>query len=228
MNANSASRHWYGVHALLHCTAPGAPCMPCGNMPSRTVHWPVHMPEYQQLSYVALCLQCRKLMIDMVIATDMAIHFDLLKNFNSQLEVKPDMNEWQERNLLYQMIVHLADIANPARPFPLARAWAERVIQEFCEQVRGAIRRRLHHGIFLIVWFTGCMLTIFCSRLVFQGDKEAAAGLAVSGFCNRANINMPRAQLNFIEIFVKVRQRTSCACCIWLCRRLDSKQYNIN
>jgi len=113
--------------------------------------------------------KCRKLMIDMVMATDMAIHFDLLKNFNSQLEAKPDMNEWQERNLLYQMIVHLADIANPARPFHLARGWAERVIQEFCE----------------------------------QGEKEAAAGLAVSPFCNRATMNMPRAQLNFIEIFLK-------------------------
>ncbi|GFH17131.1 PDEase domain-containing protein [Haematococcus lacustris] len=108
-------------------------------------------------------------MIDVVMATDMAIHFDLLKNFNTQIEAKPDIDEWQERNLVYQMIVHLADIANPSRPFPLARGWAERVIKEFCE----------------------------------QGDKEAAAGLAVSSFCNRATMNMPRAQLNFIDIFLK-------------------------
>eukprot|EP00195_Chlamydomonas_chlamydogama_P012048 CAMPEP_0202894308 /NCGR_PEP_ID=MMETSP1392-20130828/3741_1 /ASSEMBLY_ACC=CAM_ASM_000868 /TAXON_ID=225041 /ORGANISM="Chlamydomonas chlamydogama, Strain SAG 11-48b" /LENGTH=290 /DNA_ID=CAMNT_0049578963 /DNA_START=290 /DNA_END=1162 /DNA_ORIENTATION=- len=113
--------------------------------------------------------KCRKLMIDTVMATDMAIHFDLLKNFNSQIEAKPNLNEWQERNLLYQMIVHLADIANPSRPFHLARGWAERVIQEFCE----------------------------------QGDKEGSIGLPVSPFCNRANMNMPRAQINFIEIFLK-------------------------
>ncbi|KAJ9529381.1 hypothetical protein QJQ45_013756 [Haematococcus lacustris] len=113
--------------------------------------------------------KCRKLMIDVVMATDMAIHFDLLKSFNTQIEAKPDIDEWQERNLVYQMIVHLADIANPSRPFPLARGWAERVIKEFCE----------------------------------QGDKEAAAGLAVSSFCNRATMNMPRAQLNFIDIFLK-------------------------
>ncbi len=37
-----------------------------------------------------------------------------------------------------------------------------------------------------------------------QGDKEQQAGLAVSPFCNRATMNMPRAQLNFIDIFVKV------------------------
>lgn len=91
--------------------------------------------------------QCRKLMIDAVMATDMAIHFDLLKSFNAQVAATPNVKEWQERNLLYQMVVHLADIANPARPFHLARGWAERVISEFCDQVRqrldaGNSRRR--------------------------------------------------------------------------------------
>ena len=37
-----------------------------------------------------------------------------------------------------------------------------------------------------------------------QGDKEEGLGLAVSPFCNRANMNMPKAQINFIEIFLKV------------------------
>jgi hypothetical protein len=78
-------------------------------------------------------------MIDVVLATDMAIHFDLLRNFNSSLEAVPDVNQWEDRSLLYRMVVHLADIANPSRPFGLARAWAERVIQEFCEQVGGLI-----------------------------------------------------------------------------------------
>ena len=84
---------------------------------------------------LALVPQMRKMLIDMVLATDMAIHFDLLQRFNSQFEQCSDMNEWKDRGLLYMMIVHLADIANPARPFSLARAWAERVIQEFCDQV---------------------------------------------------------------------------------------------
>ena len=64
----------------------------------------------------------------MVLATDMAIHFDLLKRFNAQAEQMPDFTKWPEPSLLYQMLLHLADIANPARPFPLAKAWAERVI----------------------------------------------------------------------------------------------------
>jgi hypothetical protein len=32
------------------------------------------------------------------------------------------------------MLVHLSDLANPARPFPLASAWAERVVDEFMGQ----------------------------------------------------------------------------------------------
>jgi len=78
--------------------------------------------------------KARKLMIDMVLATDMAIHFDLITRFTFQSEQTPDLASWEEPTLLYQVLVHLADIANPSRPFPLARAWAERVIQEFCDQ----------------------------------------------------------------------------------------------
>lgn len=32
------------------------------------------------------------------------------------------------------MLVHLSDLANPSRPFPLALKWAERVVTEFMEQ----------------------------------------------------------------------------------------------
>ncbi|GLC54408.1 hypothetical protein PLESTB_000860400 [Pleodorina starrii] len=105
--------------------------------------------------------QIRKLMIETVLSTDMAVHFDLLNRFTSQVDAKPDLSEWTDRTLLYQMLVHLADIANPSRPFHLARGWAER------------------------------------------GDREAAIGLPVSAMCNRAAINMPRAQLGFINIFLK-------------------------
>ena len=36
-----------------------------------------------------------------------------------------------------------------------------------------------------------------------QGDKEASIGLPVSPFCNRANMNMPKAQQGFINVFLK-------------------------
>jgi len=43
-----------------------------------------------------------------------------------------------------------------------------------------------------------------------QGDKEAAFGLTVSPFCNRENINMPKAQQGFINVFLKVRDVSFC------------------
>jgi hypothetical protein len=42
-------------------------------------------------------------------------------------------------------------------------------------------------------------------RANVQGDREAAAGLPVSAMCNRQTMHMPRAQLGFINIFLKVR-----------------------
>jgi hypothetical protein len=41
------------------------------------------------------------------------------------------------------VLVHLADLANPARPFPLAAAWAERVVAEFLQQGE----REAEHGL---------------------------------------------------------------------------------
>lgn len=36
-------------------------------------------------------------MIDAVLATDMAVHFELLKSFNSHMEATPDVRQWQVR-----------------------------------------------------------------------------------------------------------------------------------
>jgi hypothetical protein len=148
----------------------------------------------------------------MVMATDMAIHFDLLKRFNTQVAETPDITTWADPNLTFMMLLHLADIANPSRPFHLARGWAERVIQEFCEQVG------IEHGVhFRFVRVPACMhacnLAIWYKALashnapLAQGDKETAGGLPISPFCVRATMDMPRAQLNFIEVFLRVSEQ---------------------
>lgn len=153
-------------------------------------------------------------MIDVVLATDMAIHFDLIKSFSSLMEATPDVRQWQDRSLLYRMVVHLADIANPSRPFSLARAWAERVIQEFCEQVCacGAHACLLPHHARPSTGILRAHGSHSTCGAHAQGDKEQQAGLPVSPFCNRATMDMPRAQLNFIDIFVKVGQRLQRHC----------------
>lgn len=111
----------------------------------------------------------RQIIIGCVLTTDMAVHFDLLERFDKAVANNPNTFEWVDKLLVYQMIVHLADLANPSRPFELARKWAERVVTEFLE----------------------------------QGKQEAAVGLPVSPMCNPSLVCMPRAQLNFISIFLK-------------------------
>lgn len=37
-----------------------------------------------------------------------------------------------------------------------------------------------------------------------QGDKEVEGVLPLSPFCIRATMNMPKAQLGFIDVFLKV------------------------
>jgi len=70
-------------------------------------------------------------MIDAVLATDMAVHFELLKSFNSHMEATPDVRQWQVR-----------PGCGPA-PHPLGQGCAPRV----CARLMGeAGRPRLHHG----------------------------------------------------------------------------------
>lgn len=83
--------------------------------------------------------QVRQLVLDMVLSTDMDVHFKLLERYAAALAAQPDVRTWSEpeqRSLLFQMLVHLADLANPARPWPLALKWAEMVVTEFLAQVR--------------------------------------------------------------------------------------------
>lgn len=79
----------------------------------------------------------RRTVIQIVLATDMAGHSELLQAFNANLKLLgPDLGAWgaDQRNLALRMCVHCADIANPAKPLPLALQWTERVVTEFFNQ----------------------------------------------------------------------------------------------
>jgi hypothetical protein len=83
-------------------------------------------------------VQVRKLVLDMVLSTDMDVHFKLLKRFEDEVASAPDVATWaslEQRSLLFQMLVHLADLANPSRPWHLALRWAEWVVTELLQQV---------------------------------------------------------------------------------------------
>jgi len=71
----------------------------------------------------------RTRLIDMILDTDAKNHFILMTRFKHGLEMKQ-----LSRGLLSSMILHIADVSNPARPGFIARKWAYAVQEEFFQQ----------------------------------------------------------------------------------------------
>lgn len=70
-------------------------------------------------------------MIDMVLATDMAFHRDLLKDFGANMALwGKDLGNWtpDARGKMLQMLLHTADISNPVKPLGLSVKWADFVL----------------------------------------------------------------------------------------------------
>ena len=72
----------------------------------------------------------------------------VVQAFNANLKLLgPDIGVWgtDQRNLVLRMCVHCADIANPAKPLPLALQWTQRVVTEFFNQVCGVLPASRQH-----------------------------------------------------------------------------------
>lgn len=116
----------------------------------------------------------RKEIIDMVLSTDMALHFAKTGDF-AQHASKNGMSvdRWHEDEnsmfALRSMVLHTADISNQAKNQQIAYSWALRVLQEF----------------------------------FLQGDLEKAAGLPISPLCDRATLDISGSQVGFIGFIVK-------------------------
>uniref|UniRef100_A0A8V5GXQ0 Uncharacterized protein n=1 Tax=Melopsittacus undulatus TaxID=13146 RepID=A0A8V5GXQ0_MELUD len=61
----------------------------------------------------------RKMVIDMVLATDMSKHMNLLADL---------------KTMVLQNMVHCADLSNPTKPLELYRQWTDRIMGEFFRQ----------------------------------------------------------------------------------------------
>lgn len=80
--------------------------------------------------------EIRESIVSMVIATDMAQHFDLLGKFKSTLAGNGfDPKERKDRLLLLEIAIKCSDISNPTKPAVLCNMWADRVMEEFYRQV---------------------------------------------------------------------------------------------
>ncbi|XP_063747248.1 3',5'-cyclic-AMP phosphodiesterase 4D-like isoform X5 [Eleginops maclovinus] len=117
----------------------------------------------------------RKMVIDMVLATDMSKHMNFLADMKTMVETKKVtslgvllLDNYSDRIQVLQNMVHCADLSNPTKPLEIYRQWTDRIMEEF---------------------FT-------------QGDRERDKGMEISPMCDKHNASIEKTQVGFIDYVV--------------------------
>eukprot|EP00928_Gymnodinium_smaydae_P087170 TRINITY_DN71493_c0_g1_i1.p1 TRINITY_DN71493_c0_g1~~TRINITY_DN71493_c0_g1_i1.p1 ORF type:complete len:592 (-),score=133.94 TRINITY_DN71493_c0_g1_i1:321-2096(-) len=120
----------------------------------------------------------RKMLIDMVLGTDMAKHATHVSKIQELASKERAAGQHEEvagdslerKVMIMETVLHAADISNPCKPRPMMLAWAEKVLCEF--------------------WA--------------QGDEERKRGLPVSPLCDRDSGRkaVAKGQLGFIKFVI--------------------------
>ena len=125
----------------------------------------------------------RTSILSMVLATDMAVHFEYIAKFKNKTNgagmracfysLSPiitglDVKEAKDRQMLMDIAVKCADINNAAKKEKLCLEWAKLIMEEFWD----------------------------------QGDKEKQMNIPVSMFMDRATCRVEKCQVGFIDYIV--------------------------
>ncbi|XP_031710361.1 cAMP-specific 3',5'-cyclic phosphodiesterase 4B-like isoform X2 [Anarrhichthys ocellatus] len=117
----------------------------------------------------------RRMVIDMVLATDMSKHMSLLANLKTMVETKKVtssgvllLDNYTDRMQVLRNMVHCADLSNPTKPLDLYRQWTDRIMNEFFH----------------------------------QGDRERERGMEISPMCDKHTASVERTQVGFIDYIV--------------------------
>ncbi|XP_065657890.1 3',5'-cyclic-AMP phosphodiesterase 4C isoform X8 [Hydra vulgaris] len=116
----------------------------------------------------------RKMVIEMVLATDNAKHMNILGSLKTMVETKRlsgspvQLDTFNEKMHVLKCLVHCADLSNPTRPLDLYKMWVERLMEEFFR----------------------------------QGDIERERGMEISPMMDRQNPNVEKSQVVFIDYVV--------------------------
>ncbi|KAJ1568220.1 cAMP-specific 3',5'-cyclic phosphodiesterase 4D [Cladochytrium tenue] len=95
-------------------------------------------PEFNFLSHLSSSeyKPFRETVIEMVLATDLSQHFSLISVFKTKLAQNTfnPAESREDRILLQRMLMKIADVSNPAKPWPIYARWCARVLEEFARQ----------------------------------------------------------------------------------------------
>jgi CheY-like chemotaxis protein len=77
----------------------------------------------------------RRIVINIILSTDMANHFSICSKFQARLATGPlSSDNMEDRLMLLKIIMKCSDISNASRPFNIAKKWANMCIREFLQQ----------------------------------------------------------------------------------------------
>ncbi|ELU18933.1 hypothetical protein CAPTEDRAFT_180250 [Capitella teleta] len=117
----------------------------------------------------------RRMVIDMVLATDMSKHMSLLADLKTMVETKKVagsgillLDNYTDRIQVLQNMVHCADLSNPTKPLELYRLWVDRIMAEFYR----------------------------------QGDMERERKIDLSPMCDKHTATVEKTQVGFIDYIV--------------------------
>ncbi|EAX97674.1 3'5'-cyclic nucleotide phosphodiesterase family protein [Trichomonas vaginalis G3] len=75
------------------------------------------------------------LIIKLILATDMAFHFKMVKAATEFMDAGPfNPNDPEQRLIAFQLVLKTADISNVSRPFKVADKWCDVLCEEFFRQ----------------------------------------------------------------------------------------------
>lgn len=112
----------------------------------------------------------RKLSIEIILATDMSKHFDIVEIFKTKYVATADFTKAEVRFDIFKVLIKAADIGHTAKGIELHKKWCEQVIEEFFLQ--GDQEKKL-----------GLTISMYCDR------DNTNIGKSQSGFIK--NIVLP-------------------------------------
>ncbi|CAL8081795.1 unnamed protein product [Calicophoron daubneyi] len=117
-------------------------------------------------------LALRRMVIELVLATDMSKHMSLLADLRTMVETKKvsgsgllNLDNYADRIQILQNMMHCADLSNAAKPLRLNRKWTTRLQEEFFR----------------------------------QGDRERSLKIEISPMCDRETVAVEKSQVSFID-----------------------------
>ncbi|CDH93187.1 Phosphodiesterase [Caenorhabditis elegans] len=84
----------------------------------------------------------RYLVLEYILATDLKQHFEIIMTFTERL-TEIDVQVETDRLLIGKLLIKMADINSPTKPYGLHRQWTDRICEEFYEQGDDERRRGL-------------------------------------------------------------------------------------